>query len=123
MELLPILTRAESLFHRFERAVQAIDKKDNFPSAPTAHQRRPGSSTSGRNSASDSDKGKSPQRPIAVGSSTSVNRSSSGQSALQKALEADKPKVISPELRELLRKDIPWTGQSNNRHNQGQEAN
>jgi hypothetical protein len=33
--LVPILTRAESLFHRFERSVQAIDKKDNFPTAPT----------------------------------------------------------------------------------------
>ncbi|KAJ5825854.1 hypothetical protein N7474_002992 [Penicillium riverlandense] len=121
MELLPILTRAESLFHRFERAVQAIDKKDNFPSAPSAHQRRPGSRNNGRDSVSDSDKGKSPRRPLAVGSSTSVNPSASGQSGLQKAIEADKPKVISPELRELLRKDR--NSQSKDRHNDGNEAN
>ncbi|KAL1993853.1 hypothetical protein VTN49DRAFT_2522 [Thermomyces lanuginosus] len=31
MELVPLLTRAESLFRRFERMVQRIDKKDNFP--------------------------------------------------------------------------------------------
>lgn len=31
MELIPILTRAESLFRRFERVVQAVDKKNNFP--------------------------------------------------------------------------------------------
>ncbi|KAJ5984877.1 hypothetical protein N7522_012073 [Penicillium canescens] len=95
MELVPLLTRAESLFHRFERSVQAIDKKDNFPAAPTAHQRRPGDQGSG-------DKGKSPGP---AGSSSGV---SAGPSSLQKAMNADKPKVISPELRQLLRKDIPW---------------
>lgn len=103
MDLVPILTRAESLFHRFERSVQAIDKKDNFPAAPTAHQRRPGAT--GQDSPSGS-KGKSPQP--AVGSSSGVN---AGPSNLQKAIDADKPKVISPELRELLRKDIPWKRQ------------
>lgn len=103
MELEPILTRAESLFKRFERSVQAIDKKDNFPAAPTAHQRRPGASSSDA-----SNKGKSPQQ-AATGSSSGV----SGSSSLQNAVNADKPKVISPELRELLRKDIPWSRQQN----------
>ncbi|KAJ5092411.1 hypothetical protein NUU61_007281 [Penicillium alfredii] len=109
MDLVPILTRAESLFHRFERAVQAIDKKDNFPAAPTAHQRKPvGNNDQG--SASNPDKGKSPQRN-AVGSSSGVNVGASGSSSLDNAIAADKPKVISPELRELLRKDIPWKRQ------------
>lgn len=98
MDLVPILTRAESLFRRFERSVQAIDKKDNFPDAPTAIQRRPTSST-------ESNKGKSPQAS-SVGTSSGAQASNS---ALQKMMDADKPKVISPELRELLRKDIPWT--------------
>ncbi|KAJ5205390.1 hypothetical protein N7491_003986 [Penicillium cf. griseofulvum] len=103
MDLVPILTRAESLFHRFQRSVQAIDKKDNFPTAPTAHQRRPGATGQGSPSGS---KGNSPQP--AVGSSSGVN---AGPSNLQKAIDADKPKVISPELRQLLRKDIPWKRQ------------
>lgn len=103
MDLVPILTRAESLFHRFERSVQAIDKRGNFPTAPTAHQRRPG--TSDQDSSS-SNKGKSPQ--LAVGSSSGVN---TGPSTLQKAIDSQKPKVVSPELRELLRKDIPWKRQ------------
>jgi hypothetical protein len=102
MDLVPILTRAESLFHRFQRSVQAIDKKDNFPTAPTAH-RRPGATGQGSPSGS---MGKSPQP--AVGSSSGVN---AGPSKLQKAIDADKPKVISPELRQLLRKDIPWKRQ------------
>lgn len=101
MELVPILTRAESLFHRFERSVQAIDKKDNFPAAPSATQRR----TSGLNSPAG--KGKAPQNP-SVGTTTGSN---AGSSALQKIMDTDKPKVISPELRELLRKDIPWRRQ------------
>ncbi|KAJ5180184.1 hypothetical protein N7492_003394 [Penicillium capsulatum] len=101
MDLVPILTRAESLFHRFERSVQAVDKRDNFPTAPTAHQRRP---ANGSNAA---DKGKAPQH-AAAGSSSGV---SAGPSALQKILDADKPKVISPELRELLSKDVPWRRQ------------
>ncbi|KAJ5669353.1 GTPase-activating protein GYP7 [Penicillium macrosclerotiorum] len=100
MDIVPILTRAESLFHRFERSVQAIDKKDNFP-APTAIQRRPTST-----SPDPSGKGKSPQQRT-VGSSSGVKP----PTALQQAIDKDKPKVISPELRELLRKDIPWRRQ------------
>lgn len=106
MALVPILTRAESLFHRFERSVQLIDKKDNFPTAPTAHRRRPVSGGSGPQHAAAAGKGKTPQGPT-VGSSSGAQASS----ALQAAIEKDKPKVISPELRELLRKDIPWSRQ------------
>ncbi|KAJ5166334.1 GTPase-activating protein GYP7 [Penicillium canariense] len=102
MDLVPILTRAESLFHRFERSVQAIDKKDNFPAAPSAYQRRPANSSSPDSAG----KGKSPHRPT-VASSSGVNP----PSALQQAIDKDKPKVISPELRELLSKDIPWRRQ------------
>jgi len=94
MELIPLLTRAESLFRRLERTVQAIDKKNNFPPAPTAHRRKP----------SQTDKGKS-RAP--EGSSTGVSagstRSGDGEDA--------ETKVISPELRMLLRRDIPWRRQ------------
>lgn len=102
MDLVPILTRAESLFHRFERAVQAIDKRDNFPT-PNAHQRRPIADT---DSASNADKGKQTEQNT-VGSSSSASR----PTALQEAMNKDKPKVISPELRELLRKDVFWRRQ------------
>lgn len=107
MDLVPILTRAESLFRRFERSVQLIDKKDNFPAAPTAHQRRPVSGGVPQHAAAaGKGKGKSPQGP-AIGSTSGAQ----APSALQAAMEKDKPKVISPELRELLRKDIPWSRQ------------
>ncbi|KAF9891333.1 GTPase activating protein [Aspergillus nanangensis] len=98
MELIPILTRAESLFRRFERAVQAIDKKNNFP-APAAHQRRP------TQDSEDSNKGKSPQRPVSTAYSSS---NASGGSRPPAVDDTEAPKVISPELRDLFRKNIFW---------------
>lgn len=97
MELMPLLTRAESLFRRFERTVQAIDKKNNFPSAPTTHRRK----------LSQTDKGKS-RAP--EGSSTSVSAGASTSTQPGDGEDAE-TKVISPELRMLLRRDIPWRRQ------------
>ncbi|KAJ9257841.1 hypothetical protein DTO212C5_8817 [Paecilomyces variotii] len=91
IDLINILTRAESLFRRFERMVQAIDKKNNFP-APSVRQRKPDSSTSADN------KGKSPQRAVTTGASTS--------SVIARANGAEQEQVISPELRQLLSRDV-----------------
>ncbi|PYH48150.1 GTPase-activating protein GYP7 [Aspergillus saccharolyticus JOP 1030-1] len=101
MELIPILTRAESLFHRFERAVQAIDKKNNFPSpSPTTYQRKPNASTAENNN-----KGKSPERPS---QSTGFSTGSSATPGPSNGPGDKDAKVISPELRQLFAKDIPW---------------
>ncbi|KAL2811806.1 rab-GTPase-TBC domain-containing protein [Aspergillus granulosus] len=99
MTLLPLLTRAESLFHRFERSIQAIDKKDNFPTpgSSSAQQRKPNQSPS----ASDG-KGKSPER--SSGTSTAVAPRPGANTSIGK-LDA---KVISPELRDLFQKDVYW---------------
>jgi hypothetical protein len=97
MELIPILTRAESLFRRFERTVEAIDKKNNFP-APSTHQRKPTQESA-------SIKGKSPQRPQRVGYSSGVSAGPASSSAAGDNAES---KVISPELRQLLSKEILW---------------
>ncbi|KAF4178706.1 hypothetical protein CNMCM8694_004853 [Aspergillus lentulus] len=97
MELVPILTRAESLFRRFERTVEAIDKKNNFP-APSTHQRKPTQESA-------STKGKSPQRPHSVGYSSGV---SAGPASSGAAGDKAESKVISPELRQLLSKEILW---------------
>ncbi|EEA26881.1 GTPase activating protein [Talaromyces marneffei ATCC 18224] len=77
MELVPILTRAESLFRRFERVVQAVDKKNNFP-VPNGV---------GIQADSRAQKGKSPARPT------------------DNAGAAKKERVISPELRQLLSRE------------------
>lgn len=92
MDLESTLIRAESLYRRFQRTVETIDKKDNFPSAPQARQRKaiasspptsPGPSSSGqpRAAASGADTGK------------------------QVGAEEEKP-VVSPELRSLLSKKV-----------------
>lgn len=103
MDLLPILARAESLFHRFCRSVEAIDKKDNFPT-PSAQQRKPIQSQP--QSPSNANKGKAPERSSASASGVSTGRPSS--SKLRPGDKEPNTKIISPELRELLRKDIFW---------------
>lgn len=103
MDLLPILARAESLFHRFCRSIEAIDKKDNFPT-PSAQQRKPIQSQP--QSPSNANKGKSPERSSASASGISTGRPPS--SKLRPGDKEPNTKIISPELRELLRKDIFW---------------
>lgn len=109
MDLIPILTRAESLFRRFERTVQAIDKKNNFPIPSTAHQRKPTTQTGSDNDG----KGKSPQRAQGTSSGVSAGPSGTGTGigTAPSPLNADgtDTRVISPELRMLLRRDIPWS--------------
>lgn len=98
MDLESTLVRAESLFKRFQRTVETIDKKGNFPSAPQARQRKlaaavvagpgpnltPGPSTSTEQAATTgTDKGKQPGEE-----------------------EKEEAKVISPELRGLLSRKI-----------------
>lgn len=87
MELIPILTRAESLFRRFERVVQAVDKKNNFPTPSTLSISSSSSSETGPRLGGQ--KGKSP----------------SSQSTTDPAGVDKKVKVISPELRRLLSRE------------------
>lgn len=90
MDLESTLVRAESLFKRFQRTVETIDKKGNFPSAPQARQRKlaaavvagPGRAPQDQATSSGTDKGKR------VGEDEQDTR------------------VISPELRVLLSRKI-----------------
>jgi TBC1 domain family member 15 len=87
MDLESTLIRAESLFRRFQRTVETIDKQGNFPDAPQARNRRPQPASPGPSSPAPSaastgtDKGKQPASPGQV-------------------------KVISPELRTLLSRKV-----------------
>lgn len=82
IDLEAILIRAEALFKRFQRLTEAVDKKQNFP-APSGHQKKPSTSSTTESSKSPS-KGKAPATTAAK----------------------DKPKVITPELRKLLSKEV-----------------
>jgi hypothetical protein len=81
MDLQSTLVRAESLFKRFQRTVETIDKKGNFPSAPQARQRKP--------------------------QAAQVEATSSGTDKGKQVQEEEEPaKVISTELRQLLSRKI-----------------
>jgi hypothetical protein len=94
MDLESTLVRAESLFKRFQRTVETIDKKGNFPSAPQARQRK-------LKAASVAEPGHS-----LPSSSAQPEASSSGTDQGQQVGEEGDAKVISPELRALLSRKV-----------------
>ncbi|KAF2156278.1 RabGAP/TBC [Myriangium duriaei CBS 260.36] len=98
IDLESTLVRAEALFRRFQRMVEAIDKKNNFPAAP--NQRK--SSTSQPSSSSPSQATtKSPrQNQKSPASRQSLDAAGSKDS------EPSKERVVSPELRDLLSKEV-----------------
>lgn len=91
MDLESTLVRAESLFKRFQRTVETIDKKGNFPSAPQARQRKPATGVAGGS-----------------GSSTSTNQATTSGTDKGKQVGGDEQeaRVISPELRALLSRKV-----------------
>ena len=94
IELQSILLAAEVLFRRFQRMVEAVDKKNNFP-APPIRQRKPVSAapkTQNVGTSSSSDSRRAP--PINKGRSTSPTE------------VTPKERVISPELRTLLSRKV-----------------
>lgn len=112
IELQEILFRAEGLFKRYERTVEAVDRKNAFPGphdGSELRQRKQGDDTDGRATAAN-------QSTTASASGTSSappSRSQQGQGKRpQKGKEAGtdtemgKEKVITPELRLLLSKKI-----------------
>ncbi|KAH0534021.1 hypothetical protein FGG08_007376 [Glutinoglossum americanum] len=93
IDLQSTLIRAEALFRRFQRTVEAIDKKSNFPPPRTVRQR------------------KSLTEPLPrVGSSAtgepSGSSSGSDAAATSGGLVGNTEKVISPELRQLLGREV-----------------
>ncbi|KAF2002457.1 hypothetical protein P154DRAFT_544452 [Amniculicola lignicola CBS 123094] len=92
MDLESTLIRAETLFRRFQRTVETIDKKDNFPAAPRTRQRKSIASP-----------------PTSPGPSTTIaaNQATTSSADTGKQMSSEEQKaVISPELRALLSKEI-----------------
>ena len=80
IDLESTLIRAESLFRRFQRTVEAIDKKNNFPS-PKVRQRRPVND---------------PRSPVARSSATEDSPRSPQENG----------RTITPQLRSLLSRKV-----------------
>jgi hypothetical protein len=121
------LIRAEALFRRFQRTVEAIDKKSNFP-APKLRQRNSATpkspttptpetataSTSGTDTVTAGSTNNGASSSIAATSSPNSADKGKGKSKLTvvaeavagRELEEQKPKVISEELRALLSKKV-----------------
>lgn len=98
MDLESTLVRAESLFKRFQRTVETIDKKGNFPSAPQARQRKLAAALvagPGRGSP-----GSSPKPQDQVTTSGTDKGKQVGEDGQEEA------RVISPELRALLSRKV-----------------
>lgn len=92
MDLESTLIRAESLFQRFQRTVEMIDKKDNFPSAPQARQRKSIASP--------------PTSPGPSGSTSTPQAATSGIDKGKQVGSEEETRVISPELRSLLSRKV-----------------
>ena len=97
IDLPSTLLRAQALFRRFQRTVEAVDKRNNFPT-PTVRQRKP------------ADKPSSP-KPSNSGTTSAVDGrrrpgSSAGNDGEEEEKGKGKEKVISPELRQLLSRKV-----------------
>lgn len=88
IDLESTLIRAESLFRRFKRLVEAVDKKQNFP-APREKQ-----------------KVNSPSSAVEDTGSKSTNPKSSVKGKAAEPSMPPKDKVITPELRKLLNRNV-----------------
>ncbi|KAL1955825.1 hypothetical protein VTO42DRAFT_8064 [Malbranchea cinnamomea] len=112
IELIPILSRAEALFRRFQKKVETIDKKFNFPSAPV-RQRKAGSGSRAQSqppAAHQEASGSAKVTPISASASgvrSELNRQAPPQSTSQ-SLNIDKEQIITPELRQLLSREVFW---------------
>jgi len=111
IDLESTLIRAEALFRRFQRTIEAIDKKSNFP-APKLRQRPVRNSSAA--SAASSSANTSGVDAVTAGSTNSgaANSGARPGSAGDKGkrvsgeMEDMRPKVISPELRGLLSRKV-----------------
>lgn len=94
IDLQSTLIRAEGLFQKFEKIVQAIDKKNNFPPAPRTDLRQRQGKGKEVADRPDNDSGPSQAQ------SSSNDAAASGHKRTES--ETDRERIISPELRLLL---------------------
>jgi len=89
MDLESTLVRAESLYRRFQRTVETIDKKGNFPSAPQARQRKQLAAIAN---------GPGPSNATSEAATTGADKG--------KQPTDEETRIISPELRTLLSRKV-----------------
>lgn len=111
IDLSSTLVRAEGLFRRFEKTVEAVDRKAHFPApaGPIVRQRRVGMSPSreggGGAPPTSSASGASSAAPESSGASTGA-AVAKGIGAEKKEQQQQQQQVITPELRSLLSRKV-----------------
>lgn len=107
IDLESTLIRAEALFRRFTRLVEAIDKKTNFP-APrfTLNTAAPSLINAAANAAASAAQPKPKTSP--TNNTNQTSQPKKGKQTEQKPPKSpgDQKKVITPELRRLLSRDV-----------------
>ncbi|KAI5924740.1 GTPase-activating protein GYP7 [Camillea tinctor] len=107
IDLESTLIRAEVLFRRFQRLIEAIDKKQNFPTPRLLSNPSPSTSPS-LSSSSSPPRSSSPSTAAGTTTATTTNtntpRRNNGKAPEDQT--ANSKKTITPELRKLLSKEV-----------------
>ncbi|KIV99937.1 hypothetical protein, variant [Verruconis gallopava] len=106
IDLTSTLVRAEQLFRRFQRTVEAVDRKYSFPVPSNVRQRRPGQEPSQGQHAETSAREGSLLGELAKSQEPDKGKQIGSRDAIAAGVNSENVKVISPELRDLLRRDI-----------------
>lgn len=117
MELEPLLIRAEALFKRFQRTVETIDKKGNFPApkvirrplAPHKSNSNPSSEPAAVTIGTDAGASASPYKGMTLDSSGARDGPESrgkGKGKEEEEQTTPQGKIVSPELRELMSRKV-----------------
>jgi TBC1 domain family member 15 len=110
IDLESTLVRAEALFRRFQRTVEAIDKKQNFP-APKLRQRPVQNASSGATELSSFTSTGESASGTTTGANVTSGKPNSPDTTKEKARVSQEEmpalrKTISPELRKLLSRKV-----------------
>lgn len=105
IDLESTLIRAEALFRKFRRLIEAIDKKNNFPAprfslntaAPSLFPPRPSPPAANNNT---------DDRPTTPSGSTQQDQGNKGKQPEPPKSPGGRQKVITPELRKLLSREV-----------------
>ncbi|EMC96351.1 hypothetical protein BAUCODRAFT_33679 [Baudoinia panamericana UAMH 10762] len=117
IDLPSTLVRAEALFKRFQRVVEAIDRKSSFPAAPVARQRvplplppppatSPGVDGRPRQASAESGSG-ARRRSSSTAVAVTTGRERTVGDHVGAGVGAEKERVVTPELRALLSREVP----------------
>ncbi|KAF2722062.1 RabGAP/TBC [Polychaeton citri CBS 116435] len=126
IDLPSTLIRAEGLFRKFQKTVEAVDKRNNFMAAPSVRQRNTSAPQENAGTSPDASVPSSPQAQIRAaviggpgkspaaaaarrqdGGASTSGREQTVSDQLAAGMEQEKDKVVSSELRDLLSREIP----------------